>query len=374
MQNKSLYLLNHTIRSKRISSYSRSGGNDDYIRIEAGAKSDIALIEGAGIIRHIWITISCKDSMILRNAILRMFWDGEKTPSVETPIGDFFGQGWGESYNLITPYIAAAPSRGKALNCYFPMPFADGARLEIENLSDMPIDSFYYYVDYEEHASIDPAAGRFHACWNRECTTPHPEGGETEWEIVGPYGHNTDDAHNYLLADLTGSGHLVGIQYYVDNPSPIWYGEGDDMWMIDGEKWPGSMHGTGTEDFFNSAWCPNEVYNHPYFGYGRVPSTLGWMGRTHCYRFLIEDPIYFSKSLRGSIEHGHDNCLTLDICSVAYWYQAEPHKPFAPLPGKEGLQNMPAIGVGDVHYWRHIYRQQHDTKKPVWGSEWRAKR
>lgn len=356
------------LKTKRVSSYDRTGANRDCVTIESGETKVLAEIPGAGIIKHIWFTIACDDPMLRRNAILRMYWDGEEHPSVESPIGDFFGQGWGEKYNFISLPLAAAPADGNALNCYFPMPFGNGARITVENQSDQPIKSFYYYIDYEEHPSMPPEAGRFHAWWNREITQPHGDLGENEWATFAPYAENPTDEHNYLFADIEGKGHFVGLNYYVDNPGPMWYGEGDDMWMVDGEPWPGSLHGTGTEDFFNSSWCPNEIYLHPYFGYARIPQKLGWMGRTHCYRFFLEDPIYFEKSLRASIEHGHANVLTLDLCTVAYWYQMEPHKVFPAILPKEKRQNMPEIGVVDVHRWRDAWRRK-KGEGTRWGHE-----
>ncbi|UVI31977.1 glycoside hydrolase family 172 protein [Paenibacillus spongiae] len=362
--------IRSNIKTKRVSSYDRSGGNADWIEIKAGETAELALIPRAGIIKHIWITLMTPDPMIRRNAVIRMYWDQEQAPSVEAPLGDFFGQGWGEEYNFVSLPLAAAPSAGKALNCYFPMPFGDGARITLENQSEHAIERFYYYVDYEEHLTMPETMGRFHAWWNKELTESHPEEGETEWGIVGPQGSNRSDANNYLLADIAGKGHFVGVNYYVDNPGPMWYGEGDDMWIVDGEPWPGSLHGTGTEDFFNSSWCPNEIYLHPYFGYARIPQhKLGWMGRTHCCRFMMEDPVYFDKSLRASIEHGHDNALTLDICTVSYWYQMEPHKVFPPLPAKESRGNMPEINHTDVHRWRHEWRKALGSGKTLWGHE-----
>ena len=358
-------------RSKRVSSYDRGGGNADRIQIPAGQTAVLADIAGAGVIRHIWCTIASPDPMVRRNAVLRMYWDGEAQPSVESPIGDFFGQGWGERYNFAALPLAAAPKQGNALNCYFPMPFASGAKITLENQSDRQMDAFYYYIDYEDHAAPPADAGRFHAWWNRELTDSgenDPSGRENEWSVLGPEGKNPSDAGNYLFLDAQGRGHVVGVQYYCDSPGPIWYGEGDDMWLIDGEPWPGSLHGTGTEDFFNSSWSPNELYAHPYFGYARVPHSLAWLGRVHCYRFLLEDPILFEKSLRGSIEHGHANCLTLDLCSVAYWYQTEPHKPFPALPPKEQRQNMPPIGEREVHRWRDAWRQSMGGGT-LWGHE-----
>ena len=112
----------------------------------------------------------------------------------------------------------------------------------------------------------------------------------------------------------------MGLNYYVQCPTPMWYGEGDDMWFIDGEK-QASLIGTGTEDLFNTAWCPKEPYQHIYFGYPRVNNDVGFLGRTHVYRFFIQDPVFFEKGLKATIEHGHNNCLTLDLATVAYWYQ-----------------------------------------------------
>lgn len=362
----SLYTLK-SCRSKRISSFDRTGGNADRITLEAGETATLAQIGGGGIIRHIWFTVSSKDPLFRRNAVLRMYWDGEREPSVQAPIGDFFGQGWCEHYPFMSLPLAAGPKEGRALVCYFPMPFADGARITLENDSEHPVGALYYYIDYEEHDSIDAAAGRFHAWWNRELTEP-VEGGENEWSTLGPTPLNPFDAGNYLIADIEGAGRFVGVNYFCHSPGPIWYGEGDDMWMIDGETWPGSLHGTGTEDFFNASWCPNELYQHPYFGYARVPQLFGWMGRTHSYRFFLEDPVHFQRSLRVSIEHGHANVLTLDLASVAYWYQAEPHRPYAPIVDRSGREPMPEITVRDVHRWRDSWRREHGAGR-LWGNE-----
>jgi len=300
-----------------------------------------------------------------------MFWDGEAAPSVEAPLGDFFGQGWGEKYLYAALPLAAAPAGGNALNCYFPMPFGSGARIEVENQSSSPISSFYYYVDYEEHsAGIGAEMGRFHAWWNRQM--PAPEAGqgdrENEWETLGVQPKNPSDERNHVFIHAEGAGHYVGVNYFVDSPTPLWYGEGDDMFLVDGEPWPGSLHGTGTEDYFNSSWCPKEIYAHPYFGYARVNGETGWLGRTHCYRFHMEDPIHFQKSLRASIEHGHANSLTLDLATVAYWYQTEPHRPFAPIVSREGRQPMPPIGAVEMHKWRDSWRREIGGG-PLWGNE-----
>ena len=363
----SIYKLQTGVRNRRVSSYDKSGGNADNVFINAGEVKTLE-IKGAGIIKHIWITIACDDPMIRRNAVIKAFWDGEEYPSVESPIGDFFGQGFGEKYNYVALPICAAPGGGNALVSYFPMPFGNGARLELHNQSEKPINCFYFYVDYEEHDSINDDCGRFHAWWNREITKPDNDlDNENEWNTLGDEIKNPTGEGNYLFADIEGRGHFAGVQYFCDCPTPIWYGEGDDLFLIDGEKWPG-LSGTGTEDFFNTSWSPKEIYQHPYFGFGRINDGAGWMGRTHCYRFMLDDPIYFQKSLHASIEHGHANGLTLDLSSVAYWYQQEPHKTFPALPPVSKRQNMPHIDAAQMHRWRHGWRVS-KGKGVLWGDE-----
>jgi len=356
----------YTIR--RVSSYDTTGGNLDRLVIPCGQTIPFAEIRGAGIVKHIWITMACADAMIRRNAVLRIYWDGEENPSVESPIGDFFGQGWGESYRMNSLPVVAAPKKGNAMNCYFPMPFSRSARFTLENQSESDISAFYFYIDYEQHRRIPDDLPRFHAWWNRSLTEPHAEG-EDEWNVLGKgLKHPPRLGNNYVFAEIEGRGHFVGLNYYVDCPTPMWYGEGDDMFFIDGEPWPPRLHGTGTEDFFNSSWSPKEVFMHPFFGYARVNEGSGWMGRTHCYRFLLEAPLPFRESLVGSIEHGHANNLTLDLVTVAYWYQTEPHKPFPALPAVEKRQNMPEIRVTDMHRWRDAWRRDMGSGT-LWGTE-----
>ena len=362
--------LQNGVKSRRVSSYDVTGGNNDRIEnLGPGARRDLFNVKGPGVINHIWVTIAPPPPALSRHdIILRMYWDGETEPSVEAPIGDFFGQGWDESYPFSALPLAAGPREGRALVSYFPMPFASGARIEVENDSEQKIEAFYYYVDYVELQSLPPDIGRFHAFYNHALTEASPEG-ENEWSVLGPQAKNTTGERNHLIADIEGKGHYVGVNYYVDCPSPMWYGEGDDMFFIDGERWPSSLHGTGTEDYFNTSWSPNVLFQHPYFGYARVNSGSGWLGRTHVYRFHLSDPVYFDRSLRFSIEHGHDNNLTLDLSTVAYWYQAEPHKKFSAFPSREARKPKPRIGEVDMHLWRDAWRKARGANSQLWGNE-----
>jgi len=357
------------VKSKRISSYDRSGGNNDrFENIAPGETRTLAEIEGAGIINHIWITISPEAPELNRSdIILRMYWDGSEYPSVESPIGPFFGQGWDETYPWTSLPLAASPVKGNALVSYFQMPFASGARIEIENQADKKIAAFYFYIDYVEQDKPEENLAYFHAWYNQQTTEAAPEG-ENEWGLLSSeIGKNPKGERNYKILHTVGKGHYAGVNYFVNSPTPVWYGEGDDMFFIDGSELP-ILHGTGTEDYFNSSWCPNELYSHPYFGYARTPDDIGWLGRTHCYRFHIDDPVFFDESLLFTIEHGHNNYLSLEMASVAYWYLSKPAK-LDPIPGKEARKLKPVINLLDMHRWRHEWRKNMGEETNPWGNE-----
>lgn len=365
--------INQGLHSRRVSSFDRSGGNNDrFENILPGQSRTLFDVKGAGMINHIWITIAPGPEVLSRNdIILKIYWDGNPEPSVHTPLGPFFGQGWNENYDFISAPLCASPKEGRGLVCYFSMPFAKGAKIEIENQNEKPIDAFYYYVDYYETDVLPPYMGRFHAWYNHELTTPATEN-ENEWTLFGEQGKNPDGAENYLFADIKGKGHFVGVNYYVQSPGPMWYGEGDDMIFIDGDKLP-TLIGTGTEDYFNTSWSPKEHYMSPYFGYPRINTSdagweTGWQGRTHLYRFHIQDPLYFDKSLKFTIEHGHNNCLVLDLASVAYWYQ-EQASGVPAIASKEERKPKHLINPVEVHKWRDAWLKANQERGAVWGNE-----
>lgn len=355
---ETLFVLNNC-RSKRCSSFDRTGGNHDWMDIGKGETKTIAEITGSGIIRHIWFTNWTGDSDwvaekgALRKLILRMYWDNEETPSVEVPLGDFFGVPYGANRSYFSEAFAVNPEDGRALNCYFPMPFRESARITIESRCDNPTN-FYFYVDYEEYDKLPEAEiGYFHAWFNREADTagwaPKEPGlldrekacvpDEPDWIPAAWLHKNTTGDENYLVLDAVGKGKFVGCNLNIDVFEPQaneWYGEGDDMFFIDGEPWPPSLHGTGTEDYFNTAFCPTQEYHTLWSGLtlynGQEKAGYKYHGKNSMYRLHIKDPVYFEKSLRFSIEHGHANKLSNDYSSTAYWYQTEPHKPFPAMP------------------------------------------
>jgi hypothetical protein len=337
-----------TAESRRASSWDRSGGNDDRLHIAPGETATLMEQDGPGCVTHIWTTISSRDPMHLRKLVLRMYWDGSAQPNVEAPVGDFFGLGHAQR-----AYFVSLPLQffDRGLNCWFPMPFARHARITVTNETEAEA-VYYYYVDYETYDTLEEEAtlGRFHAQWRREnpALVTEPDG----WADRGGrrVRLNTTGKGNYLVLEAEGRGHYVGCHIDVDLPAPGWWGEGDDMFFIDGEPWPPRLHGTGTEDYFCGAWnynALNRTFCTPYYGY-HFKTNADYTGKHSQYRFHIEDPVRFKKSLTFSIEHGHGNDREGDWCSTAYWYQTLPHKPFPPLLPVE--QRLPSRW-GGIERW-----------------------
>lgn len=329
------------VRRERSSSYDIKGGNRDWWVIAPGESVPITEILGAGCIKHIWMTVGSVDPAFPRKIVLRAFWDGEDQPSVECPLGDFFGIGHGIIKNFWSAPLQMSPQDGRAFNCWFPMPFAQSARVEVQNECSSEIN-LYFYIDYERYDRLEEGLGRFHAQWRRENPTTgfgeptrrFAQDNTYMWEIWNT--PNLDGSGNYVILEAQGKGHYVGCHLDIDcfqREKNDWYGEGDDMIFIDGEPWPPRLHGTGTEDYFNTAFCPHEEYNSPYHGVTVCSGDVEWpwRGKNSVYRYHIEDPIYFEESIRVTIEHGHGNSLSNDYSSTAYWYQTEPHLPFQPL-------------------------------------------
>lgn len=331
--------------SKRISSYDVTGGNGDCWRIDPGERRVLAEITGPGCIKHIWMTLGIPSEDYCRRIVLRMYWDGCPEPSVEVPIGDFFGLGHGIRKNFVSLPLQMSPQDGKGFNSWWPMPFKTKAVVEVENQG---ADAYYhyFYVDYELYPSVEAVAdlAYFHVQWRREANTrgwafeEKLPRGDAIWK--DPRILNKSAKDNYVILQAEGNGIYCGAHLDIDcfqrNPND-WYGEGDDMIFIDGEEWPPSLHGTGTEDWFHCAYCPTQEYNAPYHGVILYSGTKSWpwKGKNSVYRYHIEDPIRFRRSILVTIEHGHANKLSNDYSSTAYYYLSEPKRGGDPLPPVE---------------------------------------
>ena len=319
-------------RRRRESSYDRSGGNFDFVVVPPGGSHVLGELEGPGVIRHLWITALSDDPHLLRTASLRIWWDGAEHPSVDAPLGDFFGVGFGDTVNFASLPLSMMPQGGKGMNCFFPMPFRRGARVEVWNEGEVELKHLFYYVDWEQRPALEPDQAYFHACFNREDPCQGiSDAGMSNWDFQME-GKNPGGEGNYLLLDFAGRGHYVGSVLSVHNlrvtDQNNWYGEGDDMIFLDGDAEP-TLHGTGTEDYFNTAWGPREHFCGPYAGM-TLPGGENYCGRISMYRFHVEDPVMFDSSIRVTIEHGHANRRSDDWSSVAYWYAERPGAPATP--------------------------------------------
>ena len=342
-------LKDFTTRRDSSSDPDWRNGNSDRRSIDPGATLTLAELEGPGVITHVWFTIAHKAPFYSRLLTLRIYWDGEQHPSVECPVGDFFGIGHGVDKSFMSLPIRVS-SEGRGRNCYWPMPFRKSAKITVTNESAEPCRSLYYYLDWQKHPALPAATAYFHAMYRQEYPC-----------VMG---------RNYLLADLEGRGHYVGTIQSVYMVSSGWYGEGDDFFFIDGAAEP-SLRGTGTEDYFCDGWGLREQ-DGPFYG---APLWEGMNAgdRGTAYRFHLTDPIVFTKSLRAEIEHKGSQAfpdgkntgyIERDdlMSSVAFWYQTEPHKPWPALPA--GLARLPFTEANLVVGWQSMKDATH-SKGPI---------
>ena len=320
-------------KARRSSSWDRSGGNNDSVPVEPGGSATILETAGAGVVTHLWFTINSRDQHHLKNLVLRAWWDGETSPSIEAPIGDFFGLGLAEYFTYQSALLAVAPV--KALNAYFQMPFANGARIAVKNEGAIRTDNLYFAADYVTLPALPNDLGRFHAQYRQAAPNPVSDRSKPHSD------KNLAGKDNYVFLEATGRGHFVGVTQAVRQNKDGWFGEGDDMIFIDGEAQP-TINGTGTEDYYNGAWdFAGQPFGYLHNGAPFISNPERAGGRYCLYRWHTESPIAFEKSIRVTIEHGTANDRADDFYSVAYWYQTEPHAAFPALP--EAAARAPSL-------------------------------
>ncbi len=232
----------HDYVLKRISSWDRTGGNHDYRSIPPSGTLTLLNRRGPGEITHIWITIADNEPYYLKKIVLRMYWDGEPMPSVEAPIGDFFGLGLGSYVYYKSIPLQVVPD--KALNCFFPMPFERHARITVTNQGSKPVNAIYWNIDMRAYSHpLTAGTLYFHAEYRQ--ATPNVAHPNQETNLDGEY--------NYVWLRARGRGQFAGVTMSVIQTSDGWWGEGDDMFFVDRHDRP-SINGTGTEDNFLGAW------------------------------------------------------------------------------------------------------------------------
>jgi len=302
------------------------------VRIRAKSTFTLAEIDGPGAIQQIWMTPAPLDKT--RFNILRFYWDGEAEPSVEVPLGDFFACGWGKYCQINSLAVCVNP--GSAFNCYWAMPFRKKAKITMENLDERDM-VLYYQVNYTL-TEVPEDAACFHAQFRRVRKLP----AKSVYTI---------------LEGVRGRGQFVGTYLAWEVRSPGWWGEGEIKFFLDGDGQFPTICGTGTEDYFcgsynfeNRDTRRYQTFSTPYTGLAQVlPPELTYVPgqRFGLYRWHIVDPVRFTKDLKVTIQAlgwqsgGRYLPLEDDIASVAYWYQAEPHAKFPPLPAKDDLTIAP---------------------------------
>lgn len=314
-------------RAKRVSKYG--------YMIQPDGVEVLADVDGPGEIVHIWLIVDCNTEHFLRKFLVRMYWDNEKQPSVEAPLGDLFGVGHARN----TPYECAVMNvisshdhpysptgHGFVANMYYPMPFADNARIEL--IADsVPTDlkyAFYFHLDYRQLK--EPSSElRFHSQWRRENPT------------TGLPGNREDcPEENYVLLEAAGHGNFAGANLSIHSLGEGWWCEGSEMIFVDGESYPPAVNGIGVEDYAGHGWGTHKQANL-YAGCSVYdddfdPSAGQWRSKWTIYRHHVLDPIPFRESIRATIEHGHANSRSDDYSSTVYWYQTEPHQVFPEIP------------------------------------------
>lgn len=304
------------------------------IGIDPGETYVLADINGSGVVRTMWMT-----GCLGRDYILRLYWDGQESPSVECPLPDFFGAGWQDAENKIpmefapidSAMIAVNPSNG--LNSYWPMPFRTRCRITLEN-RNIKRAQLYYQINYEL-CDVPDEALYFHAQWRRANPVPHQRA--------------------YVLLDgVRGAGHYAGTMLNVGINGPnLWWGEGEIKFYLDGDGEYPTICGTGTEDYFGGAWGWDvggryTPYSTLYMGVHFIHEPAGGedcQQRFSMYRWHIQDPIIFEDSLRVTLQDlgwRRNGKYYLprndDFSSDAYWYQTLPAKPFPPLPSRDDME------------------------------------
>lgn len=307
--------------------------NDDSKRPLPGETVVLADLKGPGVITHMWITVAANEYAWPRLLRIRVYYDGSTVPSVDAPLGDFFGVGHGIERPLNSLTIRNS-SAGRSRNAYWPMPFQKSAKVTITNEGRRRVSNLYYQVDWSKYQSLPAGTPYFHARYRQALPTR-----------LGS---------KYEVLRTKGRGHYVGTVLSVVQNQPGWFGEGDDFFYIDGKR-TASIEGTGTEDYFNDAWSLR-VGDGPHFGVTVADGTdLG--SRMTAYRWHVVDPIPFSRELKFDMEHAgwtynNDGSVRSafeereDLFStVAFWYQVgvatdQPEPPYgaARMPHGNALQ------------------------------------
>ena len=287
------------------------------VKAPAGKTTEVTRLKGQQAITGIRLKLDLPaapaDYEVLRELALQIKWDGEAAPSVWAPLGDFFGTAPGANQYRSLP-LGLGEDGWWYCNWY--MPFDKEARVELVNDGKTPRNVSFEVV----HAPLSqPIAqlGRFHAKWHRDAFLPR----ETERWIDWPF------------VKTEGTGRFAGVMLHVWNPRGGWWGEGDEKFFVDGEKFPSTI-GTGSEDYFGYAWCCPKLFQNAY--HNQTHNDGNNRGQVSVNRWHIADAVPFQKSFEGSIEKYYKNDRPTLYAATAYWYlAADGNDPYRPAPLSE---------------------------------------
>jgi hypothetical protein len=315
--------------------------NYDARQVPPGGTQVVLDAQGPGVITHIWLTFRGPEptpklpqgAADHQEMLLRIYWDGRERPGVETPLGDFFANAFGRRAEVVS--LPVVVEDGDSYNCFWPMPFRKSVRIEIVNQSDKPINGLYHNIDWIKKDSLPENTPYFYAQYRQE--------------------YPVEKGKDYVILDTQGKGHYVGTVLSVRTRSPLWFGEGDEKIFIDGEPKP-SIWGTGTEDYFLSAWGLKKTIM-PYFGTPYCDQPYKLIGARICnYRWHLNDPLVFNTGIKVTVEHwgwtSEDenpdykriswNQREDDFSSVAFWYQTG-ESTFAARAPSAAQRRLPSI-------------------------------
>jgi len=315
-------------KSLKQSSYDPTGGNSDRWPIQPGKSIEIFNQKGPGMVSHIWFTIAAQSPHHLKELVLRAWWDGSDKPSIEAPIGDFFGLNLGDYVLYESEYLACSP--GRSLNCYFAMPYRSSARMTVTNEGTRDVSSFYSNIDYLSVDALPQDALYFHAQYRQAVAHTAVKGPDGKTPV------NPDGKFNHVYCETRGRGHLMGVTLGVVQNSEFWMGEGDDMIFVDDETKP-LIIGTGSEDYFLGSWNFGgrdgaKAFSYHQYGAPLIQSPERTGGRYCCYRFHGDNPVTYTRYLKHTMEHGHGNDRADCYYSCCYWYQDKPTTQVPELP------------------------------------------
>jgi len=258
---------------------------------------------GPAAIRELVLNISAADlEQALRSTVLEMTFDDERT--VWAPVGDFFGTGHRRSPHR-TWYTEVI--RDGSMACFWVMPFAEWARLEIHNLGEQTVTLVLGQVRSSDW-NFDDRSLHFHSAWRQYAhaeTKPHG-------------GMGGDHAEDLNFIEIEGDGQYVGDCLAVYNGAKSWWGEGDEKIFVDGEAFPSHI-GTGTEDYYGYAWCRPEFFENPFHAQPKGGGNLKGGFSVNC-RYRALDAIPFRKSLKFDMELWHWAATRINYAPTTFWY------------------------------------------------------